>query len=327
MKLLIELSMECESLARAETIAAAEALGGKPKVLAQELGVLVIDTSADPSSLANRLGLCHFVSEWKFSCRHEELGEYAEELDVPGPIRVRSTKVGKMNVDLAGATRLVVGIVGKSTGVDLRNPQSDVRVVFSKSVHAGKVLDRVDRASFEKRKNRYMPYCYPASLHPKFARALVNLTRVKYGGRLLDPFCGTGAIVAEASLSGLEAIGSDVSEKMIEGAKRNLKHIGANATLNVSDVGNICRTVGRVDGIATDPPYGKSTSTGGEAIHELFKRSFEAFADVLNRDAYLALVVPHISLLDDARQFEHVETHSLWVHRSLTRNFCLLRRS
>lgn len=326
MKLLIELSMECESLARAEALAAAEALAGKPKVIAHEPGVLVIDTAADPVSLVGRLGLCHFVSEWKFTCSHEELGESAKELDVPGPIRVRSTKVGEMKVDLAAVTRIVGGIVGKSRGVDLHNPVSDVRVVFSKRVHAGKVLGTVDRASFEKRKNRYMPYFYPASIHPKFARALVNIARVKSGGRLLDPFCGTGAIVTEASLSGLDAVGTDVSEKMIEGAKRNLKHVGAGAVLKVSDVGDIRRTVGRVDGIATDPPYGKSTSTGGETVKALYKRAFEAFEDVLDRDSYLALVVPRISLLDDARQFDLLEKHSLWVHRSLTRYFCLLRR-
>lgn len=46
MKLLLELSMECESLARSEAVAAAEALGGKPKVVRQEPGVFVVETKA-----------------------------------------------------------------------------------------------------------------------------------------------------------------------------------------------------------------------------------------------------------------------------------------
>ena len=327
MKLLLELSMECESLSRSEVVAAADALGGRTKVVVEEPGVMVIDTMADPAALADRLGLCHYVSEWLCSCEEGELRDRASEFDVQGPIRVRSTKVGDVKVDLAAATRLVGDVLGKSRGVDLHHPRSDIRVVFSGNAHVGRLVGAIDRASFEKRKNRYMPYFYPASLHPKFARALVNLTRTGRGARLLDPFCGTGAILAEASLVGLEAIGTDLSEKMISGARKNLDHIGAKAMLAVSDVGGIAERTGRVDGIATDPPYGKSTSTNGEGIPALYKRAFQAFSKILSQGSYLAIVVPRTSLLDDADDFEVLEIHSLWVHRSLTRHFCVLKKS
>lgn len=327
MKLLLELSMECESLARSEAIAAAVALGGEPKVVSQEPGVLIIDTRADPVALAGRLGLCHYVSEWFCSCRESELGARSEEIEVEGPIKVRSTKVGETEADLAAATRLVGAVLGRSKGVDLRSPRSEIRVVFSNSTHLGRLVGAVDRASFERRKNRYMPYFYPASLHPKFARALVNLTRIRCGARLLDPFCGTGAILAEAHLVGLDAVGTDLSEKMVAGAKKNLDHLRAKATLKVADVGDIHAIVGRVDGISTDPPYGKSTSTKGETIPRLYKRAFRAFSEVLDRGSRLATVVPEVSLLDDAQGFRLLETHSLWVHRSLTRHFCVMRKS
>jgi len=318
--------MECESLARSEAIAAAEALDGRPKLILHEPGVLIIDTKADASALVDRLGLCHYVSEWLCSCAEDELGAHAASIEVEGPIRVRSTKIGGRKADLAAATRLVGGLVGGSGGVDLHRPKSDVRVVFSKTAHVGRVVGAIDRASFEKRKNRYMPFFYPASLHPKYARALVNLTRARCGDRLLDPFCGTGAILAEASLVGLEAIGTDLSDKMIEGARKNLNHECARATLSVADIGDIVRAAGRVDGIATDPPYGKSTSTKGEGIPGLYRRAFGAFSEVLDKGAYLAMVVPRTSLLDDSEKFDLLETHDLWVHRSLTRHFCVLKR-
>ena len=327
MKLLLELSMECESLARSEAVAAAEALGGRPKILHHEPGIIVLDTKADPMALVRRLGLCHFVSEWLSSCDRDDLEAHAEEIEVEGPIRVRSTKVGEIKVDLAGVTRLVGGIIGRSKGVDLRHPKSDLRIVFSRKVHIGRLVGAIDRSSFEKRKNRYMPFFYPASLHPKFARALVNLTRVEEDERLLDPFCGTGAILVEADMVGLEAVGSDLSEKMILGSRRNLDHVRADATLTVADVGAIMGSIGRVEGIATDPPYGKSTSTKGEGISALYGRAFEAFSEVLDHGSYLAMVVPRVALLDEADEFDLVETYSLWVHRSLTRHFCVLRRS
>ncbi len=54
---------------------------------------------------------------------------------------------------------------------------------------------RVARARLEARKVTHRPFSLPISLHPKLARALVNLARVPMGGVLLDPFCGTGGIL------------------------------------------------------------------------------------------------------------------------------------
>lgn len=325
-KLLLELSMECESLARSEAIAACEALGSKAKTVQSEPGILVVDTDVEPIALGGRLGLCHYVDEWLFSCSQTELESCAHGIDAQGPIRVRSTKVGELKVDLAGVSRKVGAIVGKTRGVDLHNPRTEIRIIFSERVHVGLARAAIDRSSFEKRKNRYMPYFYPASLHPKYARALVNLSRVRADETLLDPFCGTGAILAEAALVGIDPIGSDISERMIEGARKNLDHLGLEGDLHRCDVGEIDGVVGPVSGIATDPPYGKSTSTQGEKVAALYERAFKSFSDVLSKGSTVAIVVPEVSLLDKTSDFRIEEQHRLWVHRSLTRHFCVLKR-
>ena len=327
MKLLLELSMECEPLARAEAIAAASVLGKKPRVVLEEPGILVLDSDADPTRLANRLGLCHYVDRWFGHCSPNELEATACEIDVDGPIRVRSTMVGESSVDLAATSRKLGGIIGQNRGVDLHSPKSDVRVVFSKTVHIGRVEGAVDRPSFERRKNRYMPFVYPASLHPKFARALVNLSMVPDGGRLLDPFCGTGTILAEASMIGLKAAGTDFSEKMILGAGKNLAHLNAKAELHVCDVGKIAQEVGRVDGIATDPPYGRSTTTDGESLSQLYGRALDAFHKVLEKGSRVSIAVPDMRLIEKSKGFRLLENYKLRVHRSLTRNFCVLCRT
>ena len=56
-----------------------------------------------------------------------------ENADVPGPIRVRSTRIGEAHrdVDLAAMTRRAGGLLGKGRGVDLHSPASEVRLVFS----------------------------------------------------------------------------------------------------------------------------------------------------------------------------------------------------
>ena len=327
MKILLELSMECESLARSEAMAAASALAEEPKEVASSSGIIVLETSADPKALASRLALCHHVSEWLGECSPNDIDGFAESLEVPGPIRVRSTKVGVRKVDLASVSRKVGAVLGRSNGVDMHCPRSEVRIVFSDRVHVGRLLGSIDRPSFEKRKNRYMPYFYPASVHPKFARALVNLTRARSGETLLDPFCGTGAIVAEASMIGLHAVGTDFSKTMVDGTRKNLEHLSVGADVKVCDVGEIGMCVGRVNAIATDPPYGKATSTDGESIPALYKRSFGAFSEVLDKGSRLAMVVPDKRLLQAADGFRLLESHMLWVHRSLTRHFCVLSRT
>jgi len=325
-KLLLELSMECEPLARAEAVAACEALGHGAKVVRHEPGALVVDTDAEPTRLVQRLALCHFVSEWLGSCTADELESCAAGIEVDGPIRVRATKVGPIRPDLAGAARRVGAVMGRGRGVDLGAPTTDVRIVFSRCAHLGRVIGAIDRSSFERRKNRFLPFTYPASLHPKYARALVNLSLVRAGGLMLDPFCGTGAILAEAALVGVNPVGSDFSEEMLAGARKNLRHLGVEAELHRSDVGRLAEVVGRVDGIVTDPPYGRSTSTGGEGLPQLYRRAFSAFAGVLDKGARVAIIVPRKSLLESADQFILMESHSLYVHGSLTRNFCVLRR-
>src|SRR4030042_2532039 len=325
-KLLLELSMECESLARAEAMAVASALGGRSKIVTSGPGVLVVEPPADPKALVSRLALCHHVSEFLGECGQKEVESCAGSVDVPGPIRVRSTKIGESCVALSSVSRRVGAVLGRSRGVDLHNPKSEVRIVFSDRFHIGRLIGSVYRSSFEKRKNRYMPYFYPASLHPKFARALVNITKVRDGERLLDPFCGTGAIIVEASVIGLHAMGTDLSDKMIEGSRRNLAHVGVEAELRGCDGGDIARAVGKVQGIATDPPYGKSTSTNGESIPALYARSFKAFSEALDKGSRADVVVPDKKLLEKADAFELVDSHELWVHRSLTRYFCVLSK-
>lgn len=60
-------------------------------------------------------------------------------------------------------------------------------------------------------------------LPPKLAQVLINLCGdLPEGSRVLDPFCGTGVVLQEAILMGYRAIGTDVSERMIEYSAKNL---------------------------------------------------------------------------------------------------------
>jgi len=60
-------------------------------------------------------------------------------------------------------------------------------------------------------------------LPPKLALTMINLSGVKPGARILDPFCGTGVILQEAALLDYNVYGTDLSEKMIDYSKVNLE--------------------------------------------------------------------------------------------------------
>ena len=51
------------------------------------------------------------------------------------------------------------------------------------------------------RRPRARPFFHPAAIFPKLSRALVNLSRVGAGEVFLDPFCGTGSLLLEATSS------------------------------------------------------------------------------------------------------------------------------
>jgi len=71
-------------------------------------------------------------------------------------------------------------------------------------------------------------------LPPKLAQILVNLSGLQKGN-VLDPFCGTGVILQESLLLGLNAYGSDLAEKMVDYTNINLKWLIENYNLKDID--------------------------------------------------------------------------------------------
>jgi tRNA (guanine10-N2)-dimethyltransferase len=148
---------------------------------------------------------------------------------------------------------------------------------------------------------------------------------VRRGQTLLDPFCGTGGVLLEASLVGAKALGSDISPEMIEGCAENLRHFDVRfERLEIADIGKIEEVFGTVDAVATDPPYGRSASTRREPVSALHERALVEIAGVLSPGAWAGVVLPQTVNHPSSLSLE--ERHSQRVHRSLTREYCLFKR-
>lgn len=301
----------------------------------------VVETDAfgiDVESLARRLGLTHDVSLHLFdgSLEAEALRRAADlccfATGVTFAVRAeRLTKEGPRRTDVE---RRVGEALADRRKVDLRSPSVIVRAfIEGERVWVGQRLWDRDPRVTQARAVVHRPVFSPVSLPPKLARALVNLARVPAGGTVYDPLCGTGGVLLEASEMGFQAIGSDLDPGMVEGSRRNLAHFHQTARdLFPCDVGDAAAALKErgllpVDAVVSDLPYGRSASTGKEALRALYERVFASMRQVLRRGGRVVVGVPSEEAVGLASRVLVLEAvFKVWVHRSLTRHFAVLRR-
>jgi tRNA (guanine10-N2)-dimethyltransferase len=328
-RLLVELSGEHPELPAAEVHGALAGEGATATVVAQEPGVLAVDTDADAGALASRIALARYVDTVLSVGTLKDALLAAREVDLRGEtfsIRAVTPAFSKGSSEKTSLEGEVGAVLGARGTVDLENPARRFRLILGERVYLAEVLHGIDRVAYERRRPEERLHPLPISLHPRLARALVNLSRVSRGGRLHDPFCGTGGILIEAALMGSVTSGSDIQEAMVSRTEEELQRLGASARVFTADVGDFPDATGEVDAIATDPPYGRSSSTGGESVGTLYRRTYEACARALRPGGWMAIVLPdrrYVELAGDA--WKLTEVHALRVHGSLTRHFCVFR--
>lgn len=327
-RIFIELSGEHPTLPRAEALAvmAAERVEVRRATLGPSL--LRLEVVGPVERAAQRLGLAHIVCEELASGDFDAIRAFASTQELGGrTFRVRAHAL-RADLDPRRVEGPLGADLGKTGRVDLDAPQLDYRLLLGDEFILGRVMHRVDRSRLEATKVANRPFSLPISLHPKFARALVNLSRVPMAGTVLDPFCGTGGVLLEAAELGLRGLGIDRERDMVLGTRMSLRSTGAVPDLAIADAGRLPLRPASVHGIATDPPYGRAASTRGEGIDRLYTRSFHAFAELLPRGGHLAIVLPNEKWIErGSASLELVETHALRVHRSLVRHFCVFVRA
>ena len=324
MRLAFELSMEHPTLPRADALAALESEGVHIRGVSFSPEILVVDSVRPPRRAFERVSLSRCVDRVLAIGPWSVIVRAAARVDLGGKsFRIRAH--GPFSPEAKRDLERRLGAAMPATGrVDLADPERDFRLLrHGDAFLLGEVLCEVERSAMEARKVSRRPFSMPISLHPKLARALVNLSRVSRGGRILDPFCGTGGIAIEASRLGMRVVASDLQRKMVEGTASVLDHYGLRAETFVSDIGDVPRHVRRVDGIATDPPYGRAASTKGEPIASLYQRAFAVFRQLLPNGGFAAVVLPSEEAIAVGEEFLRLEeAHVLRVHRTLARTFC-----
>jgi tRNA (guanine10-N2)-dimethyltransferase len=152
------------------------------------------------------------------------------------------------------------------------------------------------------------------------ARALINISLVRPGERVFDPFCGTGGILLEAREIGARILGSDFDPLMVAGYRQNLP--GADAM--IADATAIPLSDHSLDAVVTDLPYGQSVRIRAESMNKLYDGSLAEIRRIL-RPERRAVIVTHRNITDiAARHFTILQAHEQRVHKSLTRRILVL---
>jgi len=335
MKYIFELSKEHISLPKAEIIARLEAENISYKIIELNEDTLIIETNTDKiriESLANRLSYTYNISEFLFSCKPtiKQIKKIANKYSIikKGTIAIKYKNRSK-SVNSQKIVKTLADIYTKKRNVILNNPDIEVRALITDNlIYLGIKVAQINRSQYEQRKVQNRPFFSPISLHPKLARAIVNLSSIKRGGKLLDPFCGTGGILIEAGLIGAKIIGCDIEEKMIVGCKKNLEYYKIkNYQLFQTDIGNIRSYIKKVDAVVTDLPYGRSTTTKGEKMETLYDRTFFSLSKILNKKKRAVIGLSDKNFLKIGEKYlSLIETHEIRAHGSLTRYFGIYKK-
>lgn len=208
-----------------------ERLGGALKA-----GQVVAEFKGDTTKALQKIAT-HYISQWKNVDHKITLGISAYDFPVkPNDLQKLGLKIKKNLKENNVSLRLIPNKTeALSTATSHNNKlglsENKVELIIVKNEN-GKILvaesvGAQNITAYAKRdQNRPKRDAFVGMLPPKLAQIIVNLAvgqnHASENFKVLDPFCGTGVILQEASLMGYGILGSDLSDKMIDYTKENL---------------------------------------------------------------------------------------------------------
>jgi tRNA (guanine10-N2)-dimethyltransferase len=325
------LSGEHETLPGSEALALVEIFSSRFCVVAFLDQCLIVKAEdLDVQLLGRRLAMTHCIIEVLAVCdaNLEALAKSVSQLALPSErylVRARRIK------DAAPGADVVEHEVGRilfqrGYKADLKMPEMVLRAVITTGkIVLGREAARTDRSSFEARRPHLKPFFHPGVLMPRMARALVNLTQVRAGEILLDPFAGTCGILIEACLIGIQGMGIEVQTRLVKGALCNLQCL--DCSLLLGDAKRLPLQNSSIDAAVLDTPYGRSAKILAKSKELLLQESLSELFRVIKHGRRMAIVADSSldSLLANAG-FDIVQKHTDRVHKSLTRQIFLCQR-
>jgi tRNA (guanine10-N2)-dimethyltransferase len=270
-----------------------------------------------------RLSYSHSADKVLFTCTEKALEEAITAFQwnkiikgsfcvrCEGIIRKKERKIGGLIYD-----RL------KNPLVDLSSP--DTIIVLHEHKEDIFVCVRLwqQEDDYNSRKPHMRPEMHPSGLHPRLAKAMVNMTGIRQG-TVVDPCCGSGGILLEAALLGFHAVGYDIDRIMINRSRINMdSYTLTNYNLIQKDALTIRK---KMSYIVSDLPYAKNTKTFDI---DMFLRGF---FDMLSRCLLKRAVIAFPDTIDynkflNRKELEVKNSLSYPLHRNLSKRIIIIHK-
>jgi len=200
--------------------------------------------------------------------------------------------------------------------VNLTNPDLEFTILDATKTLLGiKLWENTDL--FEERKAHLRPVLHPTATDPRLARAMINLASANK--EVLDPFCGAGGTLLEATTIGIKSIGTDIDPLMIKRAMLNLIE-EPNVELLELDA---LTWQTPVECVVTDLPYGKSSKLDG-SIENLLTKFLNHYINITNR---IVVCFPENTQINIPKEWKVKYDFNIYIHKSLTRKILVLVKS
>ena len=304
--LIFSLSKEDLEIAKAEV----EALTGKKGELVEDF-LFIEAESRDYSRIAYSKAVYELILEGTIDKIKKDLKNVDFEKIVVHNFKVED-HTGKLLETIADCI---------NKPVKMKRPETLIEIFKIKNkIYVTKLLQKISH-DFEKRRPHNRPIAYPFSLKPKIARAMVNLTGMKKGEAILDPFCGTGGLLIEAALIGSRVEGIDIDHRMVEACKKNLESFAVKKYNIYED--DALNWKGQMTYVVTDLPY--SLNTKKQELEPLY----EKFLKVLEKNLKYRAVIGSPDFIDMKKLIKKanlklVGEHSFFLHSSLTKKIFIV---
>jgi len=133
----------------------------------------------------------------------------------------RSVRIIENKSEALEAAQILYNKLTGPQGIELLIIKDGADVILAQTT-AVQDIDAYAQRDF----GRPMRDAFVGMLPPKLAQIMINLavqdTDPSHDGIVLDPFCGTGVVLQEATLMGFDVYGSDISDRMVEYTDHNL---------------------------------------------------------------------------------------------------------
>jgi tRNA (guanine10-N2)-dimethyltransferase len=341
-KIFLILSGEHSTLPKAEVKAIFEAEKFPRKIVEEHQRLIVYEGKEEWAKIiGERSGMCKAsgIEIFESPLDLKEISKNMQESNFEAFIKPKETFAVRIvnltyeNIERLKLERFLGSLILKKVDnvkVDLENPSKTVLGVLTKEkLYLGIEKYKKVKGDIASRSPKERPVSHAATMKPKLARCMVNLSRASPGKLFLDPFCGVGGLLIEAGLIGCKMIGCDVKLSMVKGAFKNLLFFGLTPEgLIQADARKL--PLNSVSCIATDPPYGTSTTTLKSSVKQLLQDFLIEALRILEFKSFICLAAPkeiQVEEIGEKIGFNLIEKHEVYIHKKLTREIIVFKKN